>query len=76
MEEKKRVRTDASRKADKKYNEKSITLTVSYRPTDIIEGIRVKQYLQDNNISVNSYIKQLIKNDLDTKGIDYPNDAE
>lgn len=76
MEEKKRVRTDASRKADKKYNEKSITLTVSYRPTDIIEGIRVKQYLQDNNMSVNSYIKQLIKSDLDNKGIDYPSDTD
>ena len=76
MKEKKRVRTDASRKADKKYNEKSITLTVSYRPTDIIEGIRVKQYLTDCNWTANSYIKQLIKSDLDSKGIDYPIDVE
>ena len=71
MEEKKKKRTDASRKADKKYNEKSQVFTICYRPTDIEEGLRLKKYLTDNNISANSYIKALIKTDLDNKGILY-----
>lgn len=71
MEDKKRVRTDASRKADKKYNEKSQVFTVCYRPTDIKEGLRLKAYLNSTNQSANSYIKSLVKADLDNKGILY-----
>lgn len=71
MEEKKKIRTEASRKADKKYNEKSQVFTVCYRPTDINDGLRLKKYLTDNNISANSYIKSLVKADLDNKGIPY-----
>ena len=71
MEEKKRIRTDASRKADKKYNEKKINFALTYTPTDKEEGLRLKKYLSDNNISANSYIKSLVKGDLDNKGIPY-----
>lgn len=71
MEEKKRIRTDASRKADKKYNEKKINFALTYTPTDKEEGLRLKKYLSDNNISANSYIKSLVKADLDNKGIPY-----
>lgn len=71
MEDKKRIRTDASRKADKKYNEKSQVFTVCYRPTDIQEGLRLKAYLTSTNQSANSYIKSLVKADLDNKNISY-----
>lgn len=71
MEEKKKTRTDASRKADKKYNEKSQVFTVCYRPTDINDGLRLKKYLTDNGLSANSYIKSLVKADLNKKGIPY-----
>ena len=71
MEEKKKTRTDASRKADKKYNEKSQVFTVCYRPTDIKEAKRLKAYLNSTNQSANSYIKSLVKTDLDKKGIPY-----
>lgn len=73
MEEKKRMRTDADRKADKKYNEKSITITMNYRPTDINEGMRLKAYLEQSGQSANAYLKSLVKADLDNKGIEYPN---
>lgn len=82
MEEKKRVRTDASRKADKKYREKHkpIQLSVQYKNDDKVEGKRVKAYLESIGQSANSYIKSLIKTDLDNKGIEYPvseeNDVE
>ena len=72
MVENKRIRTDASRKADKKYNEKRIAISVGYTPVDIEEGKRLKAYLKQTNQSANQYVKQLIKTDLDSKGIAYP----
>lgn len=59
-------------KAQKRYRNKSIQLTVNYRPgTDIQDGERVKAYLKKTGKSANSYIKALIKEDLDSKGIPY-----
>lgn len=56
-------------KAQKKYRDKSIQLAVNYRPgTDITDGERVKAYLEQTGQSANSYIKGLIKADLDAKG--------
>ncbi len=55
-------------KAQKKYREKTINLAVKYYPTDILEGKRLKSYLADTGQSANSYIKGLIKADLDSKG--------
>ena len=61
--------TEAQKKAQKKYNEKTITIDASYKPgTDIQEGQRVKAYLEQTGQSANSYIKELIKKDLDSKG--------
>ena len=64
--------TEAQKKAQKKYNEKTITIAASFKPgTDIIEGKRLKIYLQQTGQSANSYIKELVKRDLDEKGISY-----
>ena len=76
MEEKKRIRTDASRKADRTYNEKRIPFSIGYTPTDINEGKRLKAYLRESGQSANSYIKGLIKADLDSKGIAYPDSTD
>lgn len=59
-------------KAQKKYREKTINLAVKYYPTDIEQGKRLKAYLANTGQSANSYIKALIKADLDSKGIEYP----
>ena len=65
--------TEAEKRAQKKYNEKTITISASYKPgTDIAEGKRIKSYLEQSGQSANSYIKELIKQDLDSKGIPYP----
>ena len=64
--------TEAQKKAQKKYNEKTITIAASFKPgTDITEGKRLKMYLQQTGKSANSYIKELVKRDLDEKGISY-----
>lgn len=61
--------TEAAKRAQKKYNEKTITIAASYKPgTDIQDGERVKLYLEQTGQSANAYIKQLIKADLDAKG--------
>ena len=61
--------TEAEKKAQKKYNQKTVTIAASYKPgTDINEGKRIKAYLAQTGQSANSYIKELIKADLDSKG--------
>lgn len=74
----KRIRTEADRKADKAYRErhKPIQLSVQYKTEDKVDGLRVKAYLAQTGQSANSYIKALIKADLDAKGIPYPVDAD
>lgn len=62
-------------KGQKKYNEKSILIAANYRPTDITEGQRIKAYLKQTGQSANSYIKALIKADLDSKGFMIDNDC-
>ena len=67
--------TEAQKKADKRYREKNqiITKSVSYKKDDIIEGKRLLLYLEQSGKSANSYIKELIKNDLDSKGFTIDN---
>ncbi len=64
----KKTSSEAQKKAYKTYNSKSIQLAVNYRPTDIQDGERIKAYLEQTGQSANSYIKALIKADLDSKG--------
>nr|DAP47893.1 MAG TPA: hypothetical protein [Caudoviricetes sp.] len=45
---------------------------VKYREKELINAIRLKKYLQLNELSANSYLKELIKRDLDAKKIEYP----
>lgn len=67
--------TEAEKKAQKKYNEKTITISASYKPgTDLKEGQRIKTYLNQTGQSANSYIKGLIKRDLDGRGFMIDND--
>ena len=40
------------------------------------ENERLKRYLEQSGISANSYIKGLIKADLDSKGIPYPDSQD
>lgn len=57
-----------SAKGQKKYNANSIYFSLKYTPQEQKEGQRVKAYLEQTGQSANSYIKSLIKEDLDSKG--------
>lgn len=63
-------------KAQKKYREKSLNFTVCYRPGEIAQGKRLKEYLKESNQSVNAYLKKLITDDLDSKNIPYPDSTD
>ena len=62
-------RTDAQKKADKIYNNKSLNFTVCYRPGEIAQGKRLKKYLEESGQSTNAYLKKLIADDLNRLGI-------
>lgn len=62
------AQTEAEKKAVRKYLAKCKDIRIKYNPTDMSEYVRLQSYISDNNISATAYIKQLIKNDLDTKG--------
>lgn len=63
--------SDAQKNAYKKYNKKKLPFALVYTPSDIQEGLRLKHYIESNGISCNAYLKELVKRDLDSKGIEY-----
>lgn len=65
-----------NKKNQSDYNKKCEQFKVQYRLCDIDEGKRLKAYLAQSGISANSYIKGLIKRDLDSKGIAYPDSTD
>lgn len=58
-------------KADKNYNANSKAIGLKYTPNQIAEYNRIKQYCTDNNLTLQGYIKELIKRDLDSKQVPY-----
>ena len=64
--------TEAQKKANRTYREKHkpVQITIQYK-SDKNEGLRLKQYLSDNNLTANQYVKMLIKADLDRKNVPY-----
>lgn len=67
--------TEAQKKAYRTYNEKKKTFSAVYTPTDMIEGLRFEQFLKTQPLSKNEYLKKLIKQDMDSKSIPYPNET-
>ena len=68
MAEKTKKTSDAQLKAVKKYDQDSINFAVSYKRLERADGLRLKEFLLQNDLKANSYIKALIKADLDSKG--------
>lgn len=60
-----------SKNSQATYKKKLKQFKVQYNLQDNIEGLRVQRYLDENNLSANSYIKELLKNDMDSKGVSY-----
>lgn len=61
-----------SPKSQKDYNDKCYRFSIKFVPSETEETARFRKYLTDTNQSANSYIKELIKADLDRKEIPYP----
>lgn len=61
--------TEKQKEADKRYRDKvkPLTFAISYKSTDMEEGKKLQSYLERTGQSANSYIKGLIKRDLDEK---------
>ena len=70
MENKENARktTESQARNQKKYNRKCKQVKIQYTPTDIQDYERLQNYLEDQNISITKYIKNLIKADLEKKG--------
>lgn len=56
------------KKSQAEYKKKLKQFKVQYNLQDNSEGLRVQKYLEQTGQSANAYIKNLIKNDLDSKG--------
>lgn len=63
--------SEATLKAIKKYNQKSKYIQLKFTENQLAEYERIVKYTTDNKVSMQGYIKSLIKNDLDNKGVSY-----
>lgn len=63
--------TESQKKYEKKRAKEYKNVSARYRISDI-ELIRLERYLESTGMSNNAYIQMLIKRDLDSKGIAYP----
>lgn len=69
--EKKRGYTMAySKKSQADYKKKIKQFKVQYNLQDNVDGLRLQKYLDETGQTANSYIKGLIKRDIDEKGIE------
>ena len=59
-------------KAINTYNKKSKYIQLKFTQNSVDEYQRIVNYTNSNKISMQHYIKELIKSDLDNKGIPYP----
>lgn len=63
-----------SQKSQKTYNQKCNRINLKYTEKELLEYNRLKEYCNNIGTPVNTYIKDVIKRDLDGKGIAYPTD--
>lgn len=61
-----------SAKSQKDYNNKCNRITLKYTEKESQEYDRLMYYIEMNRLQKSVYIKELIKADLDGKGIEYP----
>lgn len=61
-----------NKKADANYRKKCNQIALKYTPNESNDYNRLRLYCNDNGLSVQGYIKGLIRRDLDNKGVVYP----
>lgn len=65
-----------NKKADENYRKKIDRMAIKYSISEQSESERLRIYLAQTGQSANSYIKGLIKRDLDSKEIAYPDSTD
>ena len=55
--------------AQQKYEKKRVQFLLKYSIKEADEGQRLKSYLELTGQSANSYLKELVRKDLDSKGV-------
>lgn len=69
MEEIKNTVSDAQKAAQKKYDQKTKTVSIKYTPADMEDYERLKRYIDETGKSTNGFIKELV-NDFFESGQD------
>ena len=64
--------TESQKKYEKKRMQSCKSYTIKYTPKEINESDRLQVYLNSTGLSANAYLKELVKHDLDNKGVAYP----
>lgn len=59
-----------SKKSQADYKKKIKQFKVQYNLQDNNDGLRFQKYLKETGQSANGYLKELIKKDMDSKGIE------
>lgn len=67
--------SDAQKEAYKRYNKKKTNFAIVYGANEQKEAQRLKDYISTLDISANSYLKELVKRDLDSKQVPYISDV-
>ena len=63
--------SQATLKAISKYNKKSKTISLKFTENQLKEYNRIVKYCDENQLSYQGYIKALVYNDLNKKGVEY-----
>lgn len=66
MEEIKNTVSDAQKAAQKKYDQKTKTISIKYTPADMEDYKRLKMYLDRTGKSTNGFIKRLVNDFFDS----------
>lgn len=66
MEEIKNTVSDAQKAAQKKYDQKTKTVSIKYTPADMEDYERLKSYIDETGKSINGFIKKLVNDFFDS----------
>ena len=68
--------TESQKKYEKKRMQSCKSYTIKYTPKEMNESNRLQRYLNSTGLSANTYLKELVKKDLDSKGIRYTDNTD
>ena len=61
--------SEAQKKAVKKYDEKSKYIQLKFTDNQTDDYYRIRQYCEQNGLSMQGYVKSIVLRDLDNQGV-------